>query len=61
VRAFYRTMDEQILGHAPLYYPSIGWINTNQSVRIALFHDAQHFAAIREALAPGGGGHRHVA
>ena len=61
VRAFYRTMDEQILGHAPLYYPSIGWINTTQSLRIALFHDAQHFAAIREALAPGGGGHRHVA
>ena len=37
VRAFYRTMDEQILGHAPLYYPSIGWINTTQSLRIALW------------------------
>jgi hypothetical protein len=61
LRAFYRTKDEKILGHAPLYYPSIGWINFTQSLRIAVFHDAHHFAAIREALAPGGGGHPHVA
>jgi len=61
LRAFYRTKDEQILGHSPVYYPSIGWINFTQSLRIALFHDAHHFAAIREALAPGGGGHPHVA
>jgi len=57
---FYRTKDEQVLGHACLYYPSIGWINFTQSLRIALFHDAHHFAAIREALASGGGGHPQV-
>ena len=61
LHGFYRTKDEQVLGHALLYYPSIGWINFTQSLRIALFHDAHHFAAIRQALASGGGGHPHLA
>jgi hypothetical protein len=50
LRLFYTTKDEKVLGHAPLYYPSMGWINYTQSLRVAVFHDAHHFAEIREAL-----------
>jgi hypothetical protein len=51
VHSFYQGKDEAILGHALLYYPSLGWINFTQSLRIAIFHDAHPFAEIGKALA----------
>jgi len=50
LRLFYTTKDGEVLCRAPLYYPSMGWINYTQSLRVALFHDAHHFAEIRGAL-----------
>src|SRR3989304_726637 len=47
---FYGTKDEEVLGHAPLYYPSTGRVNYTQSLRIAIFHDAHHFAEIKNAV-----------
>jgi hypothetical protein len=55
LRAFYRTKGETALGRAPLFYPSIGWISFTQSLRIAVYHDAHHFAEIKKALAAGTG------
>jgi len=51
VRAFYEARDPGLLGRARLYFPAIGWVSYIQSLRIAVFHDAHHFAEIRRVLA----------
>ena len=50
IRRFFSSKPEGALGRAPLYFPSIGWINYIQSLRIAVYHDAHHFASILQSL-----------
>jgi hypothetical protein len=49
-RSFYSSKPDEILGRALLFFPSIGWINYVQSLRIAIYHDAHHFVAITKIL-----------
>ena len=51
VRRFYTGKDEAVLGNTPLYDPAIGWLNLIQALRVGVYHDTHHFAAIRRILA----------
>ena len=50
VRGLYEARHPTVLAQAPLYFPSLGWINYIQSLRIAVFHDAHHFEQAQSAL-----------
>jgi hypothetical protein len=49
--SFFAGRLPHLLGHTQLYDPPIGRLNMIQALRVGIYHDELHFAAIRELIA----------
>ena len=47
---FYRGKPEELLGNTYLFDPAIGWLNLIQALRVGLYHDQMHYAAVQNIL-----------
>ena len=47
---FFGDKVERLLGNAYLWDPAIGWLNYIQALRVGIYHDQHHYAAVRRLL-----------
>jgi hypothetical protein len=50
IGVFFRGKDERLLGNCYVWDPAIGWLNFIQTLRVGIYHDQHHYAAVRRLL-----------